>query len=74
VLLGKIAVAPFYMGAAQFEYWAHTQLTINVVSGHGSGFCPESHEGVRFLTRSRLSTGEEWSVLSAEWPLPTGVS
>ena len=74
VLLGKIAGAPFYMGAAQFEYWAHTQLTIDVVPGRGSGFSLESPEGVRFLTRSRLFTDQEWSMLSAEGPLPTGAS
>jgi uncharacterized protein (DUF779 family) len=31
VLLGKIAGCDFYIGAAQFEYWQHTQLIIDVV-------------------------------------------
>jgi uncharacterized protein (DUF779 family) len=31
VLLGEIDGCPFYMGAAQFEYWRHTQLIIDVV-------------------------------------------
>ncbi|MGA9546429.1 MAG: DUF779 domain-containing protein, partial [Rhodomicrobium sp.] len=26
VFLGRIADSDFYMGAAQFEYWKHTQL------------------------------------------------
>jgi len=54
VLLGTIAGCPFFMGAAQFEYWAHTQLIIDVVPGRGAGFSLEAPGGVRFLTRSRL--------------------
>ena len=38
VLLGEIAGCKFYIGAAQFEYWRHTQLIIDVVPGRGSGF------------------------------------
>jgi uncharacterized protein (DUF779 family) len=74
VQLGTIADTPFYMGAAQFEYWAHTQLTIDVVPGRGSGFSLEAPEGVRFLTRSRVFTDSEWEHLAAEGPLPTGAS
>lgn len=54
VYLGDIGSMPFYIGAAQYEYWQHTQLIIDVVPGRGSGFSLESPEGVRFLTRSRL--------------------
>ena len=54
IRLGAIAGAPFYMGAAQFSYWEHTQLIIDVVPGRGAGFSLEAPEGVRFLTRSRL--------------------
>ena len=56
VLLGEIAGCQFYIGAAQFEYWQHTQLIIDVVPGRGSGFSVEAPEGVRFLTRSRVFT------------------
>jgi uncharacterized protein (DUF779 family) len=35
VLLGNIASCDFYIGAAQFEYWQHTQLIIDVVPGRG---------------------------------------
>src|SRR3954463_7315647 len=59
VFLGKIENCPVYMGAAQFEYWRHTFLTIDVVPGRGSGFSLEAPEGVRFLTRSRLLTDAE---------------
>jgi uncharacterized protein (DUF779 family) len=59
VLLGEIGGQPFYMGAAQFEYWRHTHLTIDVVPGRGGMFSLEGSEGLRFLTRSRLYTDEE---------------
>ena len=59
VRLGEIGGCPFYMSESQFEYWQHTQLTIDVVKGRGSGFSVESPEGVRFLTRSNLFTDEE---------------
>lgn len=45
---------PFWMSAAQFAYWSHTHLTLDVVAGRGSGFSVESPEGMRFLIRSRL--------------------
>ena len=64
VRLGSIAGCPFYMGAAQFDYWQHTQLIIDVVKGRGSGFSLEAPEGVRFLTRSRLFTDEEVAALT----------
>ena len=35
VLLGEIGGCPFYMSRAQFEYWQHTHLTIDVVPGRG---------------------------------------
>lgn len=50
---------PVWMSAAQFEYWRHTHLTIDIVPGRGSGFSLEAPEGVRFLIRSRLLTDEE---------------
>jgi uncharacterized protein (DUF779 family) len=72
VLLGEIASCPFFMGAAQFEYWRHTQLIIDVVKGCGSGFSLEAPEGVRFLTRSRLFTDEEVDALAAAGPIQHG--
>lgn len=72
VRLGTIAGTPFYIGAAQFEYWAHTHLTIDVVPGRGSGFSLEAPRGVRFLTRSRVFTDEEYAQIQAEPALPTG--
>lgn len=66
VLLGEIGEAPFYMSAAQFEYWKHTQLIIDVVPGRGGMFSLEGPEGLRFLTRSRLFSDAEWAALEAE--------
>lgn len=68
VLLGHIGGCPFYMGGKQFEYWAHTQLTIDVVPGRGASFSLEAPEGVRFLTRSRVFTDEETALLAAAGP------
>jgi len=63
VLLGEIGGVPFYIGAAQFEYWKHTQLIIDVVPGRGGMFSLEGPEGLRFLTRSKLFTDEERAIL-----------
>lgn len=68
VFLGEVAGCRFYIGAAQFEYWQHTQLIIDVVPGRGSGFSAEAPEGVRFLTRSRVFTDDEVSTLDAAGP------
>jgi uncharacterized protein (DUF779 family) len=63
VRLGEIGGAPFYISAPQFEYWKHTQLIIDVVSGRGGMFSLENGHGVRFLVRSRLFTDEEFATL-----------
>jgi uncharacterized protein (DUF779 family) len=63
VRLGDIGGAPFFMSAAQFDYWKHTQLIIDVVAGQGGMFSLENGTGSRFLTRSRLFTEEEFSSL-----------
>jgi len=68
VLLGHIGEQPFYMGAAQFEYWRHTHLTIDVVVGRGGMFSLEGPEGVRFLTRSRLFSEDEERELAPPSP------
>ena len=69
VLLGEIHGCPFYMSAAQFEYWKHTHLTIDVTEGRGSSFSLEIPLGLRFVTKSRLFTEEEAKALK---PVRTG--
>ncbi|MFJ5918773.1 DUF779 domain-containing protein [Streptomyces ardesiacus] len=60
VLLGELAVdgveepVEFWMSRSQYEVWAHTRLTVDVVPGRGSGFSLEAPEGVRFLIRSHV--------------------
>jgi uncharacterized protein len=69
VLLGSLDLGdkaepvPVWMSAAQFEYWSHTHLTIDVVPGRGGGFSLEAPLGVRFLIRSRLLSEEEMAGL-----------
>jgi len=68
VLLGELDVqldrpVPVWMSAAQFAYWRHTHLTIDVVPGRGGGFSLEAPLGVRFLIRSRLLTDADMDVL-----------
>jgi hypothetical protein len=59
VCLGTIHGCNFYMSGDQFEYWKHTQLTIDVVKGRGASFSLEIPFGVRFITLSRLFTDDE---------------
>ncbi|MEV8123394.1 DUF779 domain-containing protein [Streptomyces sp. NPDC085944] len=60
VLLAELTVdgveepVEFWMSRSQYEVWAHTRLTVDVVPGRGSGFSLEAPEGVRFLIRSRV--------------------
>jgi uncharacterized protein len=69
VLLGTLEIdgspepVPVWMSAAQFDYWSHTHLTVDVVPGRGGGFSLEAPLGVRFLIRSRLLTGKEMTGL-----------
>jgi len=65
VRLGELGGAPFYIGAEQFAYWAHTQLIIDVVAGNGGMFSLDNGTGQRFLTRSRLFSDEELQLLPA---------
>ena len=59
VWLGEVYGCDFYMSKDQFEYWKHTQLTLDVTEGRGASFSLEIPYGVRFLIRSRLFSEEE---------------
>lgn len=59
VWLGEIHGCDFYMAKDQFEYWRHTELTIDVVKGRGASFSLEIPLGVRFVTKSRVFSFEE---------------
>ncbi len=51
------------MAADQFEYWKHTQLTLDVTPGRGSSFSLEIPMGVRFYIQSRIFTDTEMEEL-----------
>lgn len=63
VCIGQIAGCDFFMSRDQFEYWKHTQLTIDIIPGRGSSFSLEIPLGVRFLVQSRLFTDKEMDQL-----------
>ena len=42
VLLGVVEGCPFYVGAAQFPYWANCQLTLDVTPDGGDSFSLEA--------------------------------
>ncbi|MEI6020002.1 MAG: DUF779 domain-containing protein [Bacteroidota bacterium] len=57
--IGHINCFEFWMAKDQFEYWQHTQLTLDVVQGRGSSFSIEIPSGYRFIIRSRMYSAEE---------------
>lgn len=63
VCLGEVGGCKFYMNKDQFEYWKHTQLTLDVTPGRGSSFSLEIPLGLRFLIHSKLFTSEEMEQL-----------
>ena len=64
VLLDEVGGCPFYIGARQYEYWKHTQLILDVAPGPGgSDFSLEGRDGSRFITRSRLFSDTERTIL-----------
>jgi len=63
--LGDVAGCKFYMNHDQFEYWKHTQLTLDVTPGRGSSFSIEIPLGVRFFIHSRIFSEEELEELDS---------
>lgn len=63
VWLGNIYNCDFFMSQDQFEYWEHTQLTVDIVKGRGASFSLEIPMGVRFVIKSRLFSDEEMTQL-----------
>ncbi len=64
VCLGEVYGCRFFMSRDQFEYWQHTQLTLDVTPGRGSSFSLEIPLGIRFFIRSRLFTEAEMGDLA----------
>ena len=69
IWLGEVYGCDFFMSADQFEYWKHTQLTLDITPGRGSSFSIEIPMGIRFMIRSKLFTSEELENLT---PIKTG--
>jgi hypothetical protein len=63
IRLGEVGGAPVYIGRAQGEAWAHTQLILDVVPGRGGMFSLDNGREVRFLTRGRVFSDVERAVL-----------
>ena len=59
VWLGEVAGCDFYMAKDQFEFWQHTELTIDITEGRGASFSLEIPLGLRFVTKSRVFTYDE---------------
>ncbi len=59
VWLGAIDDCNFFMAKDQFEFWQHTELTIDVTAGRGASFSLEIPLGVRFVTKSRVFSQKE---------------
>lgn len=69
IWMGEVYGCDFFMSADQFEYWKHTQLTLDITPGRGSSFSIEIPMGIRFIIRSRMFTMEELQNLE---PTKTG--
>ena len=65
VFLGAIDGCPFYVGAAQFDYWSGCQIIVDVATEGGDSFSLEAAEGVRSIARSRLFNDAEFNALKA---------
>ncbi|AYO75485.1 MULTISPECIES: DUF779 domain-containing protein [Sphingomonadales] len=63
ILLGQVGGVPVYIGRAQGEAWAHTQLILDVVPGRGGMFSLDNGREVRFLTRGRVFSETEMGQL-----------
>ena len=59
VWMGEIDGCDFWMAKDQFEFFKHTELTIDVTPGRGASFSLEIPLGLRFVTKSRVFTFEE---------------
>ena len=64
--VARASSVPFYIGKAQYQYWKHTQLIIDVIEGQGGTFSLEGSTGKAFHTRSRLFDAAELAEVEAE--------
>lgn len=65
VRLGDAAGAAFWLSAAQREYLANLELTLDVEPGQNGAFSLEDGSGQRFVLRQRLFRDDELAALAA---------
>lgn len=63
IWLGEVGGVSVYIGRAQGEAWAHTQLILDVVPGRGGMFSLDNGRERRFLTRGCVFTETEMAAL-----------
>ncbi|HEY8880765.1 MAG TPA: DUF779 domain-containing protein [Roseateles sp.] len=63
--LGEVAGVPVYAGAAQCDYLAGLQMTLDVAPGNSGSFGLEDGSGRHFIAHFRLWTDEELPRLAA---------
>lgn len=66
VKLGEICNCEFFMDHEQFEYFRHSEITIDVKEeqgAFGNSFSLEIEHGYQFVSKSRIFTDEEYQLL-----------
>lgn len=69
VKLGEICGCEFFIDKDQFEYFRHSQIIVDAKeesSAFGNSFSLEIDLGYQFITKSRIFTDEEYTVLEKE--------
>ena len=66
IKLGEICNCEFFMDHEQFEYFRHSEITIDVKEeqgAFGNSFSLEIEHGYQFVSKSRIFTDEEYQLL-----------
>ena len=66
VKMGEVAGCEFFIDPEQFEYFRYSQIILDVKeekAAFGNSFSLEIDEGYQFITRSRIFSDEENSLL-----------
>jgi uncharacterized protein (DUF779 family) len=69
IKLGEICGCEFFMDKDQFEYFRHTQITVDVKeekAAFGNSFSLEIDLGYQFITKSRIFTDEEYKEIEKD--------
>ncbi|ADG94423.1 protein of unknown function DUF779 [Arcobacter nitrofigilis DSM 7299] len=69
VKMGEICGCEFFIDKEQFEYFRHTEITIDVKeekAAFGNSFSLEIDLGYQFITKSRIFTDEEYKEIEKD--------